>query len=148
MPTDDKPMDALWKKYEFLDGLYRFYLEQIIDFHKFYLPIVGGVVVYVLGNPSEAIALGLAVPLIVSLGATVIFGAGVGKAQQLNQTIAESAAELGMLATHAGMLVRATAVFLLLHIVIVLGLVALIGALQHDWNLPGISMSTCVRPTP
>jgi hypothetical protein len=31
-----------WKKHEFLDGLYRFYLDKIISFHTFYLPLVGG----------------------------------------------------------------------------------------------------------
>ncbi len=148
IPTDDTSMDALWKTHEFLDGLYRFYLEQIIDFHKFYLPVVGGVVAYVLQSHSAAIALGLAIPLIVSAGAAWIFRSGVGEAQQLNQAIAESAKELGILATHAGMLVRATEAFLTLHIVIVVGLALLIVALPHDWNFAAISACASIRPTP
>ena len=53
-----------WKRHEFLDRLYRFYMEKIIGFHTFYLPVVGGVVAYVLAHPGAAMAFGLVVPLI------------------------------------------------------------------------------------
>ena len=59
IPPAQPPAGDLWKKHEFLDGLYRFYLEKIIGFHTFYLPIVGGVAAYVLAHPSHAAALGL-----------------------------------------------------------------------------------------
>jgi hypothetical protein len=77
----------LWKTHEFLDGLYRFYLEKIIGFHTFYLPVVGGVVAYVLAHPSKGMALGLVVPFIVSAGAAQIFFAGIAEAKQLNKAI-------------------------------------------------------------
>ena len=137
MPEDAEQSEALWKRHEFLDGLYRFYLDQIISFHKFYLPVVGGLVAYVLNNRSEAIAFGLVIPLIVSLGACVIFCSGVKEAKELNAAIADSAGSLGILATHARMLVRATAAFLVLHIAIVIALVWLGGAMMHFWHLPG-----------
>jgi hypothetical protein len=77
-----------WKKHEFLDGLYRFYLEKIISFHTFYLPIAGGVVAYVLAHPSPVMALGLLVPVIVSAGAAVIFFAGIHEADELRNRFA------------------------------------------------------------
>jgi hypothetical protein len=73
------PLDDLWKRHEFLDGLFRFYLEKIIDFHKFYLPIVGGVVAYILKNASRQSAFGLLIPLVVSIGAVWIFALARGK---------------------------------------------------------------------
>ena len=139
MAEDQEQSEALWKKHEFLDGLYRFYLEQIISFHKFYLTVVGALVAYVLEHhQSEAIAFGLALPLIVSLGACPIFGSGVKEAKELNAAIATSARSLGVLATHSQMLVRATVAFLVLHVAIVVALVWLGGALLHLWVLPGI----------
>jgi hypothetical protein len=62
------------------------------------------------------------VPLIISAGAAIIFGAGISEACQLNKAIAASAEKVGILATHAGMLVRAVLAFLLLHVVIFIGL--------------------------
>jgi hypothetical protein len=138
MAEGDDEQNDLWKKHKFLDGLYRFYLEQIISFHKFYLPVVGALVAYVLGHQSKALAFGLALPLIVSLGACFVFGSGVKEAEELNTAISKSAQALGVLATHAQMLVRATVAFLVLHIAIVVALVGLGGALLHFWQLPGI----------
>src|SRR5262245_54516719 len=107
----------LWKRHEFLDGLYRFYLEKVITFHSFYLPIAGGVAAYVLAHPSRASALGLVVPLIVSVGAAFIFGFARKEAGELKDAIADSAKALKILATHAQILVRAANAFFILHLV-------------------------------
>jgi hypothetical protein len=114
-----------WQTHEFLDGLYRFYLEKIIGFHTFYLPVVGGVVAYVLAHPSKGMALGLVVPFIVSAGAAQIFFAGIAEAKQLNKAIEASAKEVGILATHARMLVRAVRAFFFLHSIMIIGLLGI-----------------------
>jgi len=132
-----------WKTHEFLDGLYRFYLEKIIGFHTFYLPVVGGVVAYVLSHPSKSIALGLMVPFIVSAGAVQIFFAGIAEAKELKGAIAVSAGKLGILATHARMLVRAVRVFFLLHLIMVIGLLAVAIPLLIYGQLPGLPATIC-----
>lgn len=116
------PLDELWKRHEFFDGLFRFYLEKVIDFHKFYLPIVGGVVAYVLANASRQSAFGLLIPLVVSIGAVWIFALARREAEELNGVIAANAKALGISATHARVLVHTVVVFLALHGFIVLGL--------------------------
>jgi hypothetical protein len=113
----------LWKRHEFLDGLYRFYLDKIISFHSFYLPIAGGVAAYVLAHPSRASALGLVVPLIVSVGAAFIFCFARKEAGELKDAIVESAKALNILASHAQILVRAANAFFILHLVVASGLV-------------------------
>ena len=138
IPPAQPPAGDLWKKHEFLDGLYRFYLEKIIGFHTFYLPIVGGVAAYVLAHPSHAAALGLVVPLIVSVGAAIIFGAGVREAQELNAAISESAHAVGILATHARMLVRAVIAFCIRHVALSAVLIAAIGMLAYYGEVPGL----------
>jgi hypothetical protein len=127
-----------WNKHQFLDGLYRFYLEKIITFHTFYLPIAGGVVAYVLAHPSRIMALGLLVPLIVSAGAARIFFAGIKEAKELWSAIVASAKEVNTLATHARMLVRAVCAFFLLHVIIVVGLVAMAILLWVCGQSPGL----------
>jgi hypothetical protein len=116
------PLDELWKRHEFLDGLFRFYLEKIIDFHKFYLPIVGGVVAYILGNANRQSAFGLLIPLVVSIGAVWILFLARWQAEELNGAISENAKALGILATHARILVHTVGAFLALHGLIVVGL--------------------------
>jgi hypothetical protein len=122
---------GLWKRHEFLDGLYRFYLDKIISFHSFYLPIVGGVAAYVLTHPSRASALGLVVPVIVSVGAAFIFFFARKEAGDLRDAIRESAKALNILASHAQILVRAVVAFFILHLVVAFGL--LIGIVLL-WN--------------
>jgi hypothetical protein len=114
--------DELWKRHEFLDGLFRFYLEKIIDFHKFYLPIVGGVVAYILKDARPQTAFGLLIPLVVSVGAVWIFALARRQSGELNDAIRANAKALGILATHARILVQTVTAFLALHIVIVFGL--------------------------
>jgi hypothetical protein len=80
-----------WKRHEFLNGLYRFYLEKIISSHTIYLGLVGGLVVYVLQHPSKLIALGLLVPLVVSSGAALILYSATRESVELNAAIIESA---------------------------------------------------------
>jgi hypothetical protein len=116
------PLDELWRRHEFLDGLFRFYLDKIIDFHKFYLPIVGGVVAYILKDANRQTAFGLLIPLVVSVGAVWIFSLARQQAEELNDAIHANAKALGILATHARILVHTVTAFLALHIVIVLGL--------------------------
>jgi hypothetical protein len=127
-----------WKKHEFLDGLYRFYLEKIISFHTFYLPIAGGVVAYVLAHPSPMMALGLLVPLIVSAGAAQIFYAGINEADELRRAIKASATEIKILATHARMLVRAVRAFFLLHVIMVAGFAGMAIILWVCGQLPDL----------
>jgi hypothetical protein len=114
--------DELWKRHEFLDGLFRFYLEKIIDFHKFYLPIVGGVVAYVLAHATRQSAFGLLIPLVVSVGAVSILFLVRRQAEDLNSAISANAKALDVLATHARILVHTVVAFLSLHVLIVLGL--------------------------
>jgi hypothetical protein len=121
-PVPPIPLDELWKRHEFFDGLFRFYLSTIIDFHKFYLPIVGGVVAYVLANASRQSAFGLLIPLVVSIGAVWIFFLARQQAEDLNGAICANAEALGILATHARILVHAVVAFLILHGLIVVGL--------------------------
>jgi hypothetical protein len=127
-----------WKKHEFLDGLYRFYLEKIISFHAFYLPLIGGVVAYVLAHPSRAAALGLVVPLIVSAGAAQIFAAGIREAKELNDALRVSAGTVGLLATHAYMLVRAVRAFFYLHLLMTVALLLAMGLLLIYGEVPGL----------
>lgn len=115
-----------WKRHEFLDALYKFYLDKILSFHAVYLPIFGGVVSYILANQDRLVSLGLIVPLVISVGAAVILFSGIREAKELNAAIRNSAAALGILATHAHMLVRAVTAFFVLHIVIAFGLMALL----------------------
>jgi hypothetical protein len=114
--------DDLWKRHEFFDGLFQFYLEKIIDFHKFYLPIVGGVVAYVLANANRQSAFGLLIPLVVSIGAVWIFSLAKGQAEELNEAIYANAKAMRILPTHARILVHTVIAFLALHALIVLGL--------------------------
>ena len=130
--------DELWRRHEFLNGLYRFYVERIISFHSFYLPIAGGVVAYVLTHTSRPAAFGLFIPLVVSMGAVWIFGYAVREADELNDAIRKNAMSLGILATHAQLLVRAVAAFLVLHILIVLALGAGFAMLLVYGTLPGL----------
>jgi hypothetical protein len=127
--------DELWKRHEFLDGLYRFYLDQIINFHNFYLPVVGALVVYVLAHPSAGMAFSLLIPIIASVGAAAIFGKGIGEAMELRNALADSAKTLIITTTHVQMLVRASVVFLVVHSLIVLGMGFLFVELNHGWNL-------------
>lgn len=138
-PTSASEMAAKWKKYEFLDGLYRFYLNEIISFHMFYLPVVGGIVAYVLAHQGKPIALGLVVPLIVSAGAACIFFPAIKESEELNKAIMDSARELVILPTHAKMLVRAVIAFFLLHFTIVIFSLLAGGSLLltgHVFGLP------------
>ena len=79
-----------WKRHEFLNRLYRFYLEKIITF-TIYLGLVGGLVVYVLQHSSKLIALGLLVPLVMSSGAALILCSATRESVELNAAIIESA---------------------------------------------------------
>jgi hypothetical protein len=111
-----------WKRHEFLDGLYRFYLDKIISFHSFYFPIVGGAAAYSLVHPSRGSALALAVPLIISIGAAIIFGFAGREAGELRDAIDKSAKSLNILSTHTQILVRAVYTFLVLHLAVACGL--------------------------
>jgi hypothetical protein len=115
-------LDELWKRHEFFDGLFQFYLDKIMQFHTFYLPIVGGVVAYVLKNTTRQSAFGLLIPLAVSIGAVWIFAVARHEAEELNGAIRANAEALGILPTHARILVHAVTAFLALHALIVIGL--------------------------
>jgi hypothetical protein len=93
-------------------------LEQLVKFHVFYLPVIGGVVSYVLVHFSATAKFALLLPLTVSAGASLTFVFGAFKARELMVAIKEIAEKLRLLRTHAEMLVAATAVFALLNALI------------------------------
>jgi hypothetical protein len=119
--------DNPWERHIFLDGLYRFYLDLIIKFHSFYLPVVGAVTVYVLDDPTPVRVLGLVIPLILSVGAAIILFSAIKEAKELIEAIRISASTLNIISTHAQILVRAVIAFFVLHVVLALALGALIG---------------------
>jgi hypothetical protein len=127
----------LWRRHQFLDGLYRFYFDKILGFHSLYLPFAGGVVAYVLTHPGRTTALGLLVPMFVSAASAWIFTAAAQEANTLNAGVNESAAALGLPATHARILVRIVQGFLVLHVVLAGGLLAAAVFLLYQGALPG-----------
>src|SRR3984893_19587217 len=110
LPTDRNlspiPLGELWKRHEFFDGLFQFYLDKIMQFHTFYLPIVGGVVAYVQKNTARQSAFGLLIPLAVSIGAVWIFAVARHEAEELNGAIRANAEALGILPPPARLLVH------------------------------------------
>jgi hypothetical protein len=124
---NESRLEERWRRYKFLDGLYRFYIKQIFTFHTLYFTLAGGVVIYVLNNSKNGIILGfgLVIPIVVSLGAVCIFYRALSEASELNDAIRDSAKDLNILSTHAQILVRAVCTFLFLHGVIIIGLVAI-----------------------
>src|SRR3984893_3996995 len=99
-------LDELWKRHEFFDGLFQFYLDKIMQFHTFYLPIVGGVVAYVLKNTTRQSAFGLLIPLAVSIGAVWIFVVARHEAEELNGALRANSEALGILPPPARLLVH------------------------------------------
>lgn len=132
--------DEKWERHKFLESLYEFYLEKILNFHSFYLPIAGAVVAYVLtfaGSPTAAF--GLLIPLVVSLGAAWIFYLSIRDVTELNEAIHESAKNLDIISTHVQLLVRSVVAFFALHVIIVVGLIAALVFIVGFGHIPGLN---------
>jgi hypothetical protein len=138
--TDREILDEQWRRHNFLEGLYEFYLEKIISFHSFYLPIAGGVVAYVLTRKGGAAAFGLLIPLVISLGAVLIFYLSRPDAEELNSAIHESARKLNIISTHAQLLGRTVSAFFVLHVIIAAGLIAGLISIFHYGGIPGLDI--------
>jgi hypothetical protein len=110
--VDAALLNENWRRHKFLESLYEFYLEEILSFHSFYLPIAGGVVAYVLTREGSPAALALLIPLVISSGAVGIFYFSIREATELNNAIHESARRLDIISTHAQLLVRTVLAFL------------------------------------
>ncbi len=78
------------------------------------------------------------VPLIVSAGAAQIFAAGIREAKELNDALRVSAGTVGLLATHAYMLVRAVRAFFYLHLLMTVALLLAMGLLLIYGEVPGL----------
>lgn len=133
-----------WKKYETLKDLYKFYVGQLIDFHRFYFLIAGGLVVFVLTNREGPAALSLLLPLVISLGGVVTFIFGIGKSRELTEAIKAVARELRMLSAHSEVLEFLCWAFLAVHVLMVVGLAWL---LVMFWPDPGWLSSAPPAPT-
>jgi hypothetical protein len=116
--------DTLWQRHKFLDGLYRFYLKLLINFHNFFLTVVGAITAYVLSHPSKLGAFGLIIPLVMSVGTAVILFSARKEVTELNDAIRDSAKKVGVMATHSQILVRAVLAFFVLQIAVTCGLLA------------------------
>ena len=137
---DTALLNENWRRHKFLEGLYEFYLEKILSFHSFYLPIAGGVVAYVLTLTGSPAALGLLIPLVISSGAVWIFYLSIREATELNEAIHESARNLNIISTHAQLLVRTVLAFFVLHVIIVAGLLFSLIYVLYYKHFPDLGM--------
>ena len=134
MPLRDDPAE-LWKQYETLKDLYKFYLAQVVDFHRFYLAVAGALVAFALANGRGATVFVLLLPLVISAGGVVTFGVGIAKSRELNAAIKEIAAKLSMLRAHAEVLQFLCWAFLAVHVLITVALLWLLVELDPSLEL-------------
>jgi len=113
----------LWKRYEMLAGLYKFYLEQIVNFHTFYFATAGGITLFVLANRRGATPLALLLPLVISLAGVAAFAFGIRKSRELTVEIKAIARCLGLLSAHTEILEFLCFAFLAVHVLIAIGLI-------------------------
>lgn len=119
----------LWKRYEVLAGLYKFYVDQLCKFHTFYFAIAGGLALFALANRAGATPLVLLLPLVISAGGVATFLFGVRKSRELTDAIKQVAERMGVLPAHTEVLEFLCWAFLLVHLLIVAGLIWLLLAL-------------------
>lgn len=112
--------EEAWKALEVLTDLYKYYVTQSLDFHKFYIPAVGALAAFLLGADGH-VRLAALFPIIVSFGAFVIFFFGIGHARELSAELKRVAETLGILPAHSSILERMAATFAALHVAIMLG---------------------------
>ena len=133
MLTERESAEA-WKQYETLKDLYKFYVSQLVEFHRFYFAVAGALAVFVLASGKGATALALFLPLTVSVGGVVTFLFGIRKSRELTEAIKGVARRLDMLSAHSEVLEFLCWAFLAVHAMIVVGLVWL---LYTFWPEPG-----------
>ncbi|HEX8653951.1 MAG TPA: hypothetical protein VF693_01845 [Allosphingosinicella sp.] len=133
----ERDTDEAWKQYESLKDLYKFYVGQLVDFHRFYFAVVGGVVVYVLANRDGAVPFALLMPLVISVGGVVTFLFGIRKSRELTMSIRDVAGRLEMLSAHTEVLEFLCWAFLTVHLLILAGSGWLLFRLEPSLNLGG-----------
>ena len=99
----------LWKQYEVLCELYKFYLDLIIKSNLFFYAITGGIMTYIFTNPKiPMMRWSLALPVMLSLSLAVISLRGVKQARELKDELYKLRDELEIgLAPHVDILVFA-----------------------------------------
>jgi hypothetical protein len=125
----------LWKQYETLKDLYKFYVSQVVDFHRFYLAIAGGLVAFALANGSGATVLVLLLPMVISTGGVITFWFGIRKSHELTTEIKAIAKRLSMLSAHTEVLQFLCFAFLLVHLLIAGALLWLLFELDPSLDL-------------
>jgi len=124
MPEGDT--SEAWKQYEALNGLYVFYVDQVLKFHTFYFAIVGALISFVLAAPDARVWLVLLLPITISGGCVIIFAFGIRKAGELKDEARRIASGLGFMRTHMEILQFLCGTFLLVHLLICGGLALLV----------------------
>ena len=131
--------DQLWKQYDTLKDLYKFYVGQLVDFHRFYLAIAGGLTVFALAHREGAAAFVLLLPLVISVGGVVTFAFGINKSRELTTEIKSIAKRLAMLSAHTEVLEFLCWAFLIVHLLIAVGLAWILVEIQPWLELPRLS---------
>jgi hypothetical protein len=125
MPLQTDTSEA-WKQYEALNGLYVFYVDQVIKFHTFYFAITGALISFVLVAPDPRVWLALLLPITISGGCVVTFAFGIRKAGELKDEARKIAIMLGFMRTHMEILQFLCGTFLIVHLLICGGLALLV----------------------
>jgi hypothetical protein len=122
--ADVKEMDD-FKQYMELIDLHKFYFSQIITAAGFCLGVTGAIFTYVVTTAlhHDQIRLALIAPLIVSVGAAVVFGLGIIKAIEFANVVKISQRQLNLAwRPHAEILVWMAIVFCILFFCMSIGL--------------------------
>lgn len=97
--VENSQSDFLWKQFEMLTALHKFYFEILIKVAMFSLGIVGIILAYLLNGPIASFRhfkFTLTVPILVSLAALVTMGFSCWKAVGLNNELSNLRNELGI----------------------------------------------------
>src|SRR5438128_12215919 len=101
MAGEPSEREILWRDYALSADLYKFYLGMAVKVNAFYYAITGGIVSFCLSRDHTGyLKWALCLPLLLSLGLTVLFACSAPLANTLRTHNYEAAEKLGIDAAH------------------------------------------------
>jgi hypothetical protein len=117
----DENQKFAWTQFEKLIDLHKFYFENLIKSATFSFGIIGAIFTYVIkAELSESLVrVSLLLPLILSIGTSVIFFGGIDKAKEFNKWVKQIKGEIPLTwQPHAETLFQMCLIFALLFLAV------------------------------
>lgn len=112
--------ENLWRQYQVLVDLYKYYFDLILSSATFVNGIVAAITIYALKQEEKYVAWVIFIPGAIALASSTLFFLSIPMALELDEALEHIVNTLGVgLAPHAELLVYALSIFAILYFLVV-----------------------------